>query len=352
MTAPSLGDVVAGRFDRHRLIPGWHQERLHAATAVVAGVGALGNEVARLLAMAGIGRLILCDPDIVAPSNLSRTVLFRDQDVGRPKASTAAAALSSLAPWTEVDARDATLSAAVGLAELREATLALGCLDTRAARIQLAGRCQTAGTALIDGGTGPWGGQIGLYPAGAACYACWNSPEERAERDDPWSCAGPPDAPAAGASAPVSALVGSWQAVTAVRLCLGLAVPRGTVRVLAADGRAADTPHERIDPTCPLHVTLRPQDVEVVPLDHHGTVAQLHALLQAGEEAFTWAPFTVPDGAGAISTRLRHAPPDARLAELGVPPREILPIHRTAGAAGVRYLELADQVHSRTERRP
>ena len=66
----------AGQIRQAALIPGWDQRRLAAATVVVIGVGALGNEVAKNLALAGIGRLVLCDPDVVSVSNLSRTVLF------------------------------------------------------------------------------------------------------------------------------------------------------------------------------------------------------------------------------------------------------------------------------------
>ncbi|NUP52205.1 MAG: ThiF family adenylyltransferase, partial [Catenulispora sp.] len=128
---PGLND--GDPFSRQRLLDGWRPELLAAATVVVAGVGALGNEVARILAMSGVGRLILTDPDTIETSNLSRAVLFRAGDVGRPKASTAAAALRELAPWTVVDARDRSLAAGVGLAELREATVVAGCLDSRAA---------------------------------------------------------------------------------------------------------------------------------------------------------------------------------------------------------------------------
>lgn len=308
---------------------------------MVAGVGALGNEVARLLAMAGIGRLILCDPDTVARSNLSRTVLFRSSDIGRPKAVAAAAALAGLAPWTRVDARVGALAAAVGLAELRDATVVLGCLDSRAARIQLAARCQLAGAVLVDGGTGPWGGQIGGYPADGPCYACWCTEQERAERDDPWACGQEADGAPAGASAPISALVGAWQAVAAVRRCLGLRTAPGVVRVLAADGRAATAPPEGIDPTCPLHRRLDPAATTAVPLDHQAPVGALTALLEPGEEAFTWAPFRLPGPDGGLSTRLRLAPAGAALAGLGVPPAEILPVHRLSGPPGVRYLELA-----------
>ncbi|WP_261567254.1 HesA/MoeB/ThiF family protein [Frankia gtarii] len=91
MTVPA---PAGERYARHERIAGWDQRILAASTAVVVGVGALGNEVAKNLALAGVGRLVLCDPDTVSVSNLSRTVLLADSDVGRPNVSAAAAAAS------------------------------------------------------------------------------------------------------------------------------------------------------------------------------------------------------------------------------------------------------------------
>lgn len=327
-------------FSRQRLLDGWRPELLAAATVVVAGVGALGNEVARILAMSGVGRLILTDPDTIETSNLSRAVLFRAADVGRPKASTAAAALHELAPWTVVEARDRSLAAGVGLAELREATVVAGCLDSRAARLLLAGRCQLAGVAMVDGGTGPWRGQVGSYPPAGRCYGCWLSVGERAVRDDPWSCQDPVRGAPQGASAPVSALVGAWQALTIVRYCLGVPTAGPVVRILPADGRAAaDRRLDGIDPTCPLHGAVEPGEIADTGLTHRDPVGALLALLGADDEAYTWLPF--PDTASGVpSVRLRDAPAAARLCDLGVAPRELIPIHRGGGPDRTRYLQL------------
>ncbi|MCP4663128.1 MAG: ThiF family adenylyltransferase [bacterium] len=128
------------RYARHALIPGWQQQSLREARVVVVGMGAVGNEVTRVLAMAGVGAFVVCDPDRIETSNLSRTVLFRDNDIGRLKVEAAADALRRLVPGIEVDARPLPLVHGVGLAELRDASLVLACLDSRSARLQLAGR--------------------------------------------------------------------------------------------------------------------------------------------------------------------------------------------------------------------
>src|SRR5262245_48450748 len=73
------------RYARQQLIEWWDQERLRNARVLVAGAGALGNEVSKNLALLGVGHLLLVDADRVEHSNLSRTVLFQDHDVGRSK---------------------------------------------------------------------------------------------------------------------------------------------------------------------------------------------------------------------------------------------------------------------------
>jgi molybdopterin/thiamine biosynthesis adenylyltransferase len=349
------GGAVPGEeddvFARHHLIPGWQQGLLKDALVVVAGIGALGNEVARLLAMAGLGRLILCDPDQVSRSNLSRTVLFRESDIGRSKARAAADTLGALAPWTEVDARDAPLVGAVGLAELREATLVAGCLDSRAARLQLSSRCQKAAVPLVDGGTSAWGGEVGFYPPDAPCYGCWMTVRERAEKDDPWSCQGSTPAGRAGASAPISSVIGAWQSTLAVRHCLGLAIPPGVVRIMPGYGKALSVKPLGIDPSCPMHGAIDEALITLAPIDHRATVAELVALLDRGEEIFSWAPFSSSADRTSIGIRLRDAPGHSRLADLGVAPREVLAVHSAATEQGFRYIELSITVASGRERR-
>ena len=78
------------RYSRLRLISWWRQERLRDARVLVVGAGALGNEVMKNLVLLGLGTTYLIDLDVVEPSNLSRSVLFREQDGGHPKAHVAA----------------------------------------------------------------------------------------------------------------------------------------------------------------------------------------------------------------------------------------------------------------------
>lgn len=350
------------RFARHGLIPGWSQERLASANVVIAGAGALGNVVAEALALAGVGRLVLCDPDVVAHSNLSRTALFRPDDVGRTKVAAAAAALRELAPSIVIDPRPLPLVNAVGLAELRDASLTLGCLDSRAARLELAGRCGLVRAPWIDGGTAPWSGEVRPYldPDGP-CYGCTLSPEERAVADAPWSCLDVRVPASTGASAPMSALVGAWMSVLAVRALMGLPVDDRTLSIDGARSTTDQVRARRAD-DCLFHAPLG--GAERVSLGPDPTVGALAAALGPRRRALAWSPIlrrlecshghyaadawgrprTMPcPSCGKLlrprtTLELDCAPQDMRLSELGVAPREIMAVQ---GEGMMTYLELA-----------
>lgn len=62
-----------------------NQEKLKQATVAIIGVGALGSASAHLLTRMGIGKLILCDDDVVADHNLGRQHMYTKEDVGTKK---------------------------------------------------------------------------------------------------------------------------------------------------------------------------------------------------------------------------------------------------------------------------
>jgi molybdopterin/thiamine biosynthesis adenylyltransferase len=337
--------TTAERYARHRQIPGWDQERLTAAQVIILGVGALGSEVARLLAQAGVGRLTLCDPDTVEESNLSRGALFTPADIGLSKVSAAARAIEALCPDTRATGRKSWLECGVGLAELRDATLVISCLDSRGARVELARRCGLVGTRMLDGGTRPWGGEVRLYSAGGACFGCGLTDADRAERAAGVSCVRHDRSAEAGASAAVSALIASSLAVAALRIIFGLSVAAGTVRVDAAYGDSHRMRHRR-DPRCPLHQRIPTALIERSPLTVAASVAELTARLRPGEAALGWTEF--PDPVQRFGVWLSDAPSGVPLRDLGVAPQEIIRIIERRSGGADRYLELAATTTERT----
>src|SRR5689334_11801369 len=86
------------RYSALRLIDWWNQEKLRDSIALVVGAGAIGNEALKNLALLGVGRIVIADFDQVETVNLCRSVLFRDEDVGRRKADAAADGVRRLNP--------------------------------------------------------------------------------------------------------------------------------------------------------------------------------------------------------------------------------------------------------------
>ena len=298
---------------------------------------------------------MLCDPDVVSISNLSRTVLFGPADVGRAKAEAAAEALRGRVPGLTAEPRCADLVSGVGLGELTDADLVIGCVDTIHARIQLLSRCVLVGAPLLDGGTSPWGGEIRVrLSPGEACFACALTAHQRSASDLPWSCAEPmADELPQAAGIATTALTAGWLAAAAFSLLFGESLPYRMLAIDASAGRAAPVTVGR-DPQCPLHRSLAAPVLDS-PADHHATVAEFLATLGPDDEACTWGSFPVPTRCrrcasslaadapdmrcprcGAVlretrSTRLRDAAPGTTLGALGVAPEEILPVTTSGG---------------------
>src|SRR5688572_4855912 len=91
-------DDERDRYHRQQLISWWDQRRLSEATMLVAGAGALGNELVKNLTLLGVGTLIVVDMDAVELSNLSRCVFFRGEDEGKSKARVVSERASGLNP--------------------------------------------------------------------------------------------------------------------------------------------------------------------------------------------------------------------------------------------------------------
>src|SRR4051794_11596384 len=161
------------RYGRLRLIPWWRQERLAAARVLVVGAGALGNEVLKNLALLGVGTTYIIDLDVVEPSNLSRSVLFRAEDGGRSKAEVAARRAREINPEVTIVARHGDVITDVGLGTFAAVDVVIGCLDNREARLWVNRQCWKVGTPWVDAGIQEIQGVVKVFvPPGSACYEC------------------------------------------------------------------------------------------------------------------------------------------------------------------------------------
>ncbi len=171
--APDLIIDESDRYGRLRLIPWWRQEKLAAARVLVVGAGALGNEVLKNLALLGVGTTYVIDLDQVEPSNLSRSVLFRAEDAGQPKAEVAARRAREINPEIAVIPMWGDVITDVGLGLFREVDVVIGCLDNREARLWVNRQCWKAGTPWVDAGIQEIQGVVKVFvPPDSACYEC------------------------------------------------------------------------------------------------------------------------------------------------------------------------------------
>ena len=251
------------RYARHHLLEGWDQARLARARVLVAGVGAVGNEVVKLLALIGVGNLILVDFDLVEMSNLTRSVLFRETDVGRSKAYVGAERARDLNPDITVRAVQGNLEFDVGLGVYRACDVVIGCLDSINARLALNRACRRAGVPWLNTGIEATIAEIALYGSGAyhddatACFECAMSPEMWERRNQRFSCGGlHSDLPEN--AVPTTATVASLAAAFAVNEALLLLhgrkeEMREVVRERGKENNA-DTPS--LLPSSPLSLTF------------------------------------------------------------------------------------------------
>jgi molybdopterin/thiamine biosynthesis adenylyltransferase len=239
--SPTAADPWLDRYSRQLVLPEWSeaaQRALAGARALVVGAGALGAPVATYLAGAGVGRLGIVDDGDVELSNLHRQHLHFTPDVGVPKAHSAVAKLAFLNPDIVVEPYRAAFAPAM----VEEQDLVVDCTDSFAARYAVNAACCAAGVPLIEAGVvGMSGLVMAIRPGHTACYRC-AFPTEPADAP---SCA------EAGVLGPAAGVVGSLQALEALKLLAGL--PVLTDAFLQVDLAGLDFLHVAVRrrPDCP-----------------------------------------------------------------------------------------------------
>ena len=162
------------------LLSWFKKDRVKNARVLVAGCGALGNEVVKNLALFGVGHIYVVDFDKIELSNLTRSVLFREEDAYNHayKAEIVAKRASEINPQIEVVPIVGNLFSDVGFGLYRSVDVVIGCLDSRIARYQLNRLCMRSGKSWIDGSIENLTGAVKVYVPGVNCYECGLSRDE------------------------------------------------------------------------------------------------------------------------------------------------------------------------------
>jgi len=238
------------RYSRHLLIPGVGvdgQLRLKHASVLLIGCGGLGSPAALYLAAAGVGRLGVVDADVVDASNLHRQILHGESWIGQPKLASAVARLREVNPHVTVECHPVRFTPDKALEIAANYDLLLDGSDNFATRFLTNDTAFFLKKPLIHGAIQRFEGQVAVFAPhlGGPCYRCL-LPDMPAADAVP-SCA------EAGVLGVLPGIIGSLQALEAIKLILGIGIiPLGQLTVYDALGSAFRTLRMRRDPECRL----------------------------------------------------------------------------------------------------
>jgi len=236
------------RYARHLALPEIGEEgqqRLRESRVLIVGAGGLGSPAALYLAAAGVGTLGIVDYDVVDISNLQRQVLHDTAHIGVRKTDSAAITLARLNPGVVVETHPVRLDASNVVDIATGYDLVVDGTDSFPARYLLNDAAINLGIPMVHGSVLRFEGQVTVIaPYRGPCYRCLFAVPPPPEISP--SCA------EAGVLGAVPGVIGSLQAVEAVKMLLGVGEPL-VGRLLVYDGLSAEMRVFAIarDPACP-----------------------------------------------------------------------------------------------------
>jgi sulfur-carrier protein adenylyltransferase/sulfurtransferase len=246
----SLSPEELLRYSRHLLIPSIGQAgqlRLRQASVLLVGAGALGSPAALYLAAAGVGRLGVVDADVVDASNLQRQILHGGSWVGKPKIESAASRLHEVNPHVEVEPHPVRFSPENAISIARQYDVIVDGSDNFPTRFLTNDTAFFLRKPLVYGAIHRFEGQAGVFAPhlGGPCYRCL-LPAIPAPGSVP-SCQ------EAGVLGVLPGIIGSIQAMEALKLILGIGtVPLGRLTVYDALNSSFRSLKLTRDPLCRL----------------------------------------------------------------------------------------------------
>jgi molybdopterin/thiamine biosynthesis adenylyltransferase len=243
-----MNDEQLLRYSRQIMLPDVDldgQDKLLAAHVLIIGLGGLGSPVAMYLAAAGVGHLTLVDFDAVDLTNLQRQIVHTTARIGMNKAASAAQSLRELNPDVRVDTIEQLLDADALLAQVKVASLVIDCTDNFQTRFAINAACVAAKVPLVSGAAIRLEGQVAVFDARLETSPCYRCLYE--EDSDDLTCA------ANGVLAPLVGVIGSMQALEAIKLICGFGTGLAG-RLLLLDARHSQWRELKLpkDPCCPL----------------------------------------------------------------------------------------------------
>ena len=191
------------------------QQKIIDSTMLIIGMGGLGSPTALYLAAAGVGHLIIADFDQVELSNLQRQIIHRTADIGEDKVDSAKVKLLELNPNITVTVANEIMHSDNLASLIKDVDIVLDGTDNFESRFEINKACVECHKPLISAAVIRFEGQISVfkgYEVGQPCYQCLYTEEGNGRE----SCV------ENGVLAPVAGLVGTIQALQAIKVLLGL----------------------------------------------------------------------------------------------------------------------------------
>jgi adenylyltransferase/sulfurtransferase len=188
------------------------QVKIGQTRLLIAGAGGLGSTAALFAAMAGFGTIRIIDPDCIEETNLNRQLLYREADIGRPKAVTAAKALLAMNSSIDVEPVTAAIGTVPAMDLIGKIDIVIDGLDNYPARFLLADAAWKCGIPFIHGAVEGFYGQVStIVPTTSPCLRCIipNPPPPR-------------ETPIIGVT---TGMIGCVQITEAIKLATGNGVP-------------------------------------------------------------------------------------------------------------------------------
>ena len=237
------------RYSRHILLPeiGLEgQERLANSHALIIGAGGLGSPAALYLASSGVGKITLCDDDNVDLTNLQRQLLHRTGSIGSPKVESAKRTLQGINPEIEIIPVRARAAGDLLLELVEKADVVIDASDNFSTRHEVNRACVTYRKPLVSGAAIRFDGQVSVFDMrqDGPCYHCLFPLDAI---DEELRCA------LMGVFAPIVGIIGSIQALEAMKLLVGFGTSLSG-RLLLLDGKSMSWRELKLekDPGCPV----------------------------------------------------------------------------------------------------
>lgn len=215
-----LSTAEALRYSRHLMLPAMDfrgQEALLSSRVLVVGMGGLGCAAAPYLVASGIGHITLVDDDLIDRTNLQRQILYRESDVGSPKAERACMALRELNSEIEIEALCKRLDAEELAKSVADYSLVLDCTDNLVTRNAINEACFKARVPLVSGAAIRFEGQVVCFnmQEDMPCYHCLSLQFTEQQL----TCM------EAGILSPVVGVIGAVQALEVVKILASVGTP-------------------------------------------------------------------------------------------------------------------------------